>query len=84
MPVIKKISAIRRSFYPEVGLAIDAENETIDVKYTVVSVTINADFSATARVSTQVFGFDESGEISVPFQYSGTGNPINEAESALN
>ncbi|EKQ6536864.1 MULTISPECIES: hypothetical protein [Klebsiella] len=83
MPVTKTISAKTRSFYPEVGIAVDSEEQIIEVTYTVISVTINADLSATARVRTQITGYDDTSEISVQFTYSGSGNPITEAEAAL-
>lgn len=83
MPVTKTISAKTRSFYPEVGIAVDSEEQSIEVTYTVISVTINADLSASARVRTQITGYDDTSEISVQFTYSGSGNPIEEAEVAL-
>ncbi|EPK6236177.1 hypothetical protein QFZ92_003257 [Klebsiella michiganensis] len=83
MPVTKTISAKTRTFYPEVGLIVDAENKTIEVTYTVLSVIVSSDLSATARVRTQITGYDDTSEISVQFTYSGSGNPIREAEAAL-
>ena len=83
MPVTKTISAKTRSFYPEVSIAVDSEEQNIEVTYTVISVTINADLSATARVRTQITGYDDTSEISVNFVYSGSGNAIGEAEAAL-
>ncbi|HGN8862649.1 TPA: hypothetical protein ACK1Z8_001279 [Klebsiella michiganensis] len=84
MPVTKNISAKTRSFYPDIGLAVDADNQSISVTYTIISVTVNADRSAFSRVRTKVDGSDETGEISVQFTYSGNGNPIAEAEAAIN
>ena len=83
MPVTKTISAKTRSFYPEVGIAVDSDEQNIEVTYTVISVTINADLSAQARVGTKVAGSDETGEISVQFTYSGKSNPVSEAECAI-
>jgi len=83
MPVTKTISAKTRSFYPEVGIAVDSDEQNIEVTYTVISVTINADLSASARVRTQITGYDDTSEISVQLTYSGSGNPITEAEAAI-
>ncbi|HED2410240.1 TPA: hypothetical protein R4Y39_000513 [Raoultella planticola] len=83
MPVTKTISAKTRSFYPDIGLAVDADNHSVNVTYTIISVTVNADLSAFARVGTKVDDSDETGEISVQFTYSGSGNPITEAEAAI-
>ncbi|AWF53408.1 hypothetical protein I4540_24880 [Klebsiella michiganensis] len=83
MPVTKTISAKTRSFYPEVGIAVDSDEQNIEVTYTVISVTINADLSASARVRTQITGYDDTSEISVQFTYSGSGNPIGEVDAVL-
>ncbi|HGN8864759.1 TPA: hypothetical protein ACK1Z8_003458 [Klebsiella michiganensis] len=83
MSVTRNISAVTRSFYPDIGLAVDTESQEIEVTYTVISVTVNADLSALARVGTKVAGSDETGEISIRFEYSGDGNPITEAEAAI-
>ena len=83
MPVTKTISAKTRTFYPEVGLIVDAENKTIEVTYTVLSVIVSSDLSATARVRTQITGYDDTSEISVQFTYSGSGNPIGEVDAVL-
>ncbi|WP_430665196.1 hypothetical protein, partial [Klebsiella michiganensis] len=68
---------------PEVGIAVDSEEQNIEVTYTVISVTINADLSATARVRTQITGYDDTSEISVQFTYPGSGNPIAETEKVI-
>ncbi|MFR0679416.1 hypothetical protein [Dysgonomonas mossii] len=46
-------------------------------------MTINADLSATARVRTQITGYDDTSEISVQFTYSGSGNPVGEVDAVL-
>ena len=83
MPVTKIISAKTRAFYPEVGIAVDSDEQNIEVTYTVISVTINADLSASARVRTQITGYDDTSESSVQFTYSGSGNPIGEVDAVL-
>ena len=83
MPVTKIISAKTRAFYPEVGLIVDTENKTIEVTYTVLSVTVSSDLSASARARTQITGYDDTSEISVQFTYPGSGNPIAETEKVI-
>lgn len=83
MSITKNTSIQKRSIYSDIGISVSSGTANIDVIYTVISVTVNADLSASARVKTELSDSYGSGEISIQFTYSGNGNPISDAENYI-
>ncbi|HDV9413782.1 TPA: hypothetical protein RKV49_003280 [Raoultella ornithinolytica] len=72
-----------RTVYPRFGIYKDTGISDIDVVYTLNSVLLNADNSAMAVFSVGVSEGSQQGEFQFWFTYSGSGDPREEAESAL-
>ena len=75
----------RRSRFttPSRGAAIAGESEEISVTYEVTSILSLSDLMGVAEYMVTPEGAAMSGRGELPFVYSGTGNPLEEAEEEL-
>lgn len=77
------VKAETRTVFPQFGIYTDTGISNIDVVYTLKSVFVNADNSATAVFSVGIPEGTQDGEIQFGFTYSGSGDPREEAENNL-
>lgn len=71
-----------RVCYPKLEVTLPSTVATIEVTYEVTGLTGLSGTTATAQYFATVNG-TRSSVLSFTFEYSGTGNPIDEAEAAL-
>lgn len=80
---VEKTVAPVKSYPSLMGAAIRGERETLTVVYAVTSIISLVGNNGIAEYSVTPEGADLSGTGTIEFQYSGTGNPLEEAELAL-
>jgi hypothetical protein len=69
--------------YPEILLEVENGTEVVDVTYTVIALESMSGSAVTVWYQRSVGGVTSALKRTFSFQYSGNGNPIDEAESAL-
>ncbi|HHO0366152.1 TPA: hypothetical protein ACRR7A_005232 [Klebsiella quasipneumoniae] len=69
--------------YPTLGVAIADGQETVAVNYTVMNISNFDGENVTARFQVEIGGIQGRFPHEFTFKYSGSGNPLDEAESAL-
>ncbi|HBU5925266.1 TPA: hypothetical protein L9K60_000041 [Klebsiella quasipneumoniae subsp. quasipneumoniae] len=79
---ISKILKVNKS-YPEILLEVDNGSVEVDVTYTVIALESMTANTVTVWYQRTVSGVMSALKQPFSFQYSGNGNPIDEAESAL-
>lgn len=78
----KKLS--KSSLYPSTGASSSPVEESVLVSYTAVTVIrLTADNACQVQFNVLPEGCDNPGAMIFDFVYSGSGNPLSEAESAL-
>ncbi|WP_421015986.1 hypothetical protein [Klebsiella michiganensis] len=77
------VKAETRTVFPQLGIYKDTGVSNIDVVYTLKSVCVNADKSATAIFSIEIADGAQGGEVQFGFTYTGSGDPREEAEKSL-
>ncbi|HBW2812212.1 TPA: hypothetical protein MEW06_001567 [Klebsiella pneumoniae] len=80
---VEKTVAPVKSYPSLMGAAIRGEREALSVVYAVTSIISLAGSTGIAEYSVTPEGAELSGMGTIEFQYSGTGNPLDEAEEAL-
>lgn len=70
-------------FHPLLGAAIQGEEEVLSVTYTVTSLVQLTGTTGVAEYTVMPEGAELAGTGSIEFEYSGKGNPLEEAEEAL-
>ena len=80
---ISKTVPCVKSYPALLGAAVKGEEETLQVTYAVTSLVSLFGNQGVAEYSVTPEGFDHSGSGVLEFEYSGTGNPFEEAEAAL-
>ncbi|MFK1621071.1 hypothetical protein [Klebsiella pneumoniae] len=80
---VEKTVAPIKSYPSLMGAAIRGARETLTVTYAVTSIISLMGSTGIAEYSVTPEGADFSGTSTIEFQYSGTGNPLDEAEEAL-
>ncbi|WP_241183388.1 hypothetical protein, partial [Klebsiella michiganensis] len=80
---IKKIVTPIKVYHSLLGAAIAGESEEISVTYEVTSILSLTDLVGVAEYTVTPAGAAMSGRGELPFVYSGTGNPLEEAEEEL-
>lgn len=69
--------------YPDLGVTIPGGTETVDVTYTAESINAFDGVNVTALYSVEIGGEKSPYPHAFTFKYSGTGNPLDEAEESL-
>lgn len=70
--------------YPEFGINSDSVSESIDVTYSAATVSgLDSDNRALVIFEVAIEGGLQSGSMPFSFSYSGSGNPLSEAEYLL-
>lgn len=80
---VKKSVAGVKNYPSLMGAAIRGELETLTVVYEVTSIISLAGSAGLAEYSVTPEGAELSGAGRIEFEYSGKGNPLDEAEEAL-
>ncbi|CAH5317439.1 MULTISPECIES: hypothetical protein [Klebsiella] len=80
---VKKSVAGVKNYPSLMGAAIRGERETLTVVYAVTSIISLAGSTGLAEYSVTPEGAELSGAGRIEFEYSGKGNPLDEAEEAL-
>ncbi len=70
-------------YHQLLGAAIQGEEEVLSVVYTITSLVSLTGTSGIAEYTIMPDGADLEGCGNIEFEYSGTGNPLKEAEEAL-
>lgn len=70
-------------YHQLLGAAIQGEEEVINVTYTVTSLVSLTGTTGIAEYTVMPDGADLEGCGNIEFEYSGTGNPLKEAEEEL-
>lgn len=83
MTIIIKQTLSREINYPSLGVTSPGGNEVIDVTYSVTSIKNFDGDTVTAAFSVDIGGYQSRFPYEFTFKYSGSGNPLDEAESAL-
>ncbi|EPM0685536.1 hypothetical protein WJE63_004446 [Klebsiella pneumoniae] len=79
---IKTLS--KSSLYPGIGASSSPTEESVSVSYTAVTVIrLTADNACQVQFNVLPAGCDNPGTMIFDFTFSGTGNPLEEAEAAL-
>ncbi len=73
----------KQTTYPGLRLTVPAGTESVDVTYTAIGVSSFDGVKVTALFSVAVGDEKSPFDYSFTFQYSGSGNPLDEAEPAL-
>jgi hypothetical protein len=69
--------------YPDLGVTVPGGSETVDVTYTAESINAFDGVNVTAMYAVEISGEKSPYPHAFTFKYSGSGNPLDEAESAL-
>ena len=69
--------------YDNLGVIAATEATSVDVTYTVVNVDSITSSEATAYFDVSIGGNKTNKRFALRFSYSGSGNPLDQAESAL-
>lgn len=69
--------------YPDLGVTVPGGSETVDVTYTAESINAFDGVNVTAIYAGEIGGEKSPYPHAFTFKYSGSGNPLDEAESAL-
>lgn len=69
--------------YPDLGVTVPGGSETVDVTYTAESINAFDGVNVTAIYAVEIGGEKSPYPHAFTFKYSGSGNPLDEAESAL-
>ncbi|MFQ1057428.1 hypothetical protein ACJWUX_06410 [Klebsiella pneumoniae] len=77
-----QLTAKSRTSYPEYGIVCDSEDVTVEATFEVTGVSNLSGDSAIADYSVTIDG-KQGNSCQFLFIYSGTGNPVTEAETAL-
>ncbi|HHT0212114.1 TPA: hypothetical protein ACTW3P_001839 [Klebsiella michiganensis] len=70
-------------YHQLLGAAIQGEEEVLKVTYTVTSLVQLTGTTGVAEYTVMPEGAELAGSGSIEFEYSGNGNPLDEAEGAL-
>lgn len=76
VPCVKSYPALN-------GAAIKGDDETLEITYAITSLVALTDTYAVAEYSVTPTGAALAGKGNIEFTYSGSGNPLEEAETAL-
>ena len=74
---------IKSTDYGSLGVITDLTPASVDVTYSVNSLTSLSDQNATATFDVQIGGLPTSKRLTFQYKYTGTGNPLDQAEEAL-
>lgn len=80
---INKVVTPIKTYPSLMGAAVRGDTETLSVEYSVTSIVSLAGNTGIAEYSVTPDGADLPGMGTIDFQYSGVGNPLDEAEKAL-
>lgn len=69
--------------YPDLGVTVPGEPETVAVTYTAESINAFDGVNVTALYAVEIGGVKSPYPHVFTFKYSGNGNPLGEAEAAL-
>lgn len=69
--------------YDDLGVIASTDAETVDVTYTAVNVDSITTSGATAYFDVHIGGSKTNKRFAFTFSYTGSGNPLDQAESAL-
>ncbi|HBW5840904.1 TPA: hypothetical protein ME935_005626 [Klebsiella pneumoniae] len=69
--------------YPDLGVTVPGGSETVDVTYTAESINAFDGVNVTAMYAIEIGGEKSPYPHAFTFKYSRSGNPLDEAESAL-
>lgn len=73
----------REISYPDLGVTVPGGSETVDVTYTAESINSFDGVNVTALYGVEIGGEKSPYPHAFTFKYSGSGNPLDEAEPAL-
>ncbi|PXH65286.1 hypothetical protein DMT41_00125 [Klebsiella variicola] len=73
----------REISYPDLGVTVPGGSETVDVTYTAESINSFDGTNVTALYAIEIGGKKSPYPHAFTFRYSGSGNPLDEAEPAL-
>lgn len=82
MAFILKMKTARRVSYPKLQIVTASEEELIDVEFRVTCISSLTEGEGIAEYTATV-GDATGSVLYFPFKYSGSGNPLDEAETAL-
>lgn len=83
MPVTISQNLTREINYPDLGVTVPGGSETVEVTYTAESINSFDGIDVTALFAVEIGGEKSPYPHAFTFKYSGSGNPLDEAESAL-
>ncbi|HDT5164085.1 TPA: hypothetical protein QHS25_004913, partial [Klebsiella quasipneumoniae subsp. similipneumoniae] len=69
--------------YPDLGVTVPGGSETVEVTYTAESINSFDGVNVTALYAVEIGGEKSPYPHAFTFKYSGSGNPLDEAEPAL-
>ena len=70
-------------YYPDIGVTVPAGSVEVDVTYTVSGISSFDGTNVTAIFQVEISGEKSQSPYAFTFPYSGSGNPLDGAESAL-
>ena len=83
MSVTVQQTLLKEFYYPALGISVSGGMEAVAVTYTVTSIRDFDGDSVTALFSVEINGEQSRFPHEFTFKYSGSGNPLDEAEAAL-
>ncbi|EKQ6539506.1 hypothetical protein P6O00_004724 [Klebsiella michiganensis] len=83
MSVTVKQELSKEINYPSIGVSVSGGTQEVDVTYTVLRISNFDGINVAAAFSAEINGEKSRFPLEFTFKYSGSGNPLDEAESAL-